>query len=80
MLKKLGFNIEVYYASEIDPEALLLTKFHYGDEIKHIGSVTDIDIEKLKQIGPINLLIGGSPCSDLTNLNYRKKGIYGNIK
>ncbi|XP_050437300.1 DNA (cytosine-5)-methyltransferase 3B-like [Adelges cooleyi] len=75
-LKQLHFDIEVFYASEIDPNALLLTWSHFGKEINELGSVTQIDQSTLDRIGPINLLIGGSPCSDLSNVNYRKKGLY----
>jgi len=76
-LKELGFNVEVFYASEIDKDALLLTKYHFSNIIQ-LGSVTEITNEVLDKIGPINLLFGGSPCNDLSSVNYRKKGIYGN--
>ncbi|XP_060847967.1 DNA (cytosine-5)-methyltransferase 3C-like [Rhopalosiphum padi] len=74
-LKELGFNVEVFYASEIDKDALLLTKYHFSNIIQ-LGSVTEITNEVLDKIGPINLLFGGSPCNDLSSVNYRKKGIY----
>jgi len=76
----LGFDIEVYYASEVDQNARLLTKLHYGNNIKHLGSVTDIDEEMLKNIGPINLLIGGSPCSDFSCVNHRRRVMYSKFK
>lgn len=56
----------------------MITRFHFADEITQLGSVIDITPETLENIGPINLLIGGSPCNDLSAVNYRKKGLYGN--
>ncbi|KAL4152868.1 hypothetical protein QTP88_000701 [Uroleucon formosanum] len=75
-LLQLGFDIEVIYASEIDKDALMVTKYNFSDKIKQLGSVTEITTEMLDQISPINLLFGGSPCSDLSGVNYRKKGLF----
>jgi len=79
-LLQLGFDIEVIYASEIDKDALMLTKYHFSGNIKQLGSVTEITTEMLDQISPINLLFGGSPCADLSGVNYRKKGLFSNNK
>lgn len=79
-LTKCGYDIEVYYACEIDKDALLLTKNHFGDNVYQLGSVTDCNEETLSRLGKINLLIGGSPCSDLSLVNNSTKGLYGMIK
>lgn len=79
-LSKLGYDIEVFYACEIDEDALKLTKHHFGDRITQLGSVTEINETVLDKLGSINLLIGGSPCSDLSCVNHLRKGLYGNIK
>jgi site-specific DNA-cytosine methylase len=78
-LSELKFDIEVFYASEIDEDAIKLTKHHFGDRITHLGSVTEINEDVLDKIGPINFLIGGSPCSDLSCVNPLRKGLYGKI-
>lgn len=57
-LERVGIEIENYFASEIDPWAIKVSKANYSD-IKHIGSVTDVKAENLPKI---DLLIGGSPC------------------
>lgn len=75
----MGFDVETFCASEIDDNALLLTKSHYNDSIHQLGSVTEINLKTLEEIGPINFLMGGSPCSDLSCVNHRKKGLYSNI-
>jgi len=57
-LDKLGVDVEVYYASEIDKPAMKVTNHNYPDTIQ-IGNVEDI---KSKDLPQIDLLIGGSPC------------------
>ena len=32
---------------------------------------------QLAEWGPFDMLIGGSPCNDLTTVNPRRKGLYG---
>lgn len=72
-LMELGFDVEVFYASEINQIALMLTKYHFSNNIKQLGSVVEITTATLDQIGPINLLIGGSLCADLSRVSFRKK-------
>ncbi len=57
-LNKLGFEIDNYYASEIDKHAMSVTKYNYPNT-KHIGDVTKV---KGVDLPEIDLLIGGSPC------------------
>lgn len=79
MLLKLGLVVDVYYASEIDPDALMVSASHFGDRIVHLGDVMDITREKIKEMTPIDLLIGGSPCNDLSLANPARLGLYGNL-
>lgn len=66
VLDMLGYDVENYYASEIEPDSILVAKHHFP-EIKQIGDVEKIDFIKLKeQIGEVDLLIGGSPCQNLS--------------
>ncbi|XP_071164263.1 putative leucine-rich repeat-containing protein DDB_G0290503 isoform X2 [Mytilus edulis] len=74
ILDSLGLDVEVYYTSEIDQDSLLVTSFHYGDTVTPIGDVTKLTEEKLKEISPIDLVIGGSPCNDLSLANPVRKG------
>lgn len=71
--------MDTYYASEIDPDALMVTTAHFGDRIVHLGDVQDITKEKIQEIAPIDLLIGGSPCNDLSLANPARLGLYGSI-
>ncbi|XP_068971944.1 uncharacterized protein [Bombus flavifrons] len=76
VLLKLGLAVDTYYASEIDPDALMVSAAHFGDRIVHLGNVKDITKEKIQEIAPIDLLIGGSPCNDLSLANPARLGLY----
>ena len=57
-LNKLGIKYENYFASEIDPHAIKVTKANYPNT-KHVGDVVKLKGENFPKI---DLLIGGSPC------------------
>lgn len=77
-LKKLGIEVDKYYASEIDKYAIAVTQYNYPNTIQ-LGDVTkwrewDIDW------GNVDMIIGGSPCQGLSSsgkgeglLDYRSK-------
>lgn len=74
-LERAGIPVEVYYASEIDKYAIQVSNKNYQDII-HIGSVTDFDIHEY-DYNDIDLLIGGSPCQDLSIAKRDRKGLEG---
>jgi DNA-cytosine methyltransferase len=57
-LERQGFEIENYFASEIDKYAMQITMANYPNT-KQLGDVRNVTAEKLPNI---HLLIGGSPC------------------
>ncbi|MFM6397329.1 MAG: DNA cytosine methyltransferase, partial [Planktothrix sp.] len=57
-LNRLGVKYDTYFASEIDSHAIKVTTHNYPSTIQ-LGDVTEI---KGKNLPPIHLLIGGSPC------------------
>lgn len=77
-LERAGIDVESYYASEIDKYAIQISQKNYPD-IKQIGSVLDIcSDEGLKTFIPeIDLMIGGSPCQDLSIAKAGRKGLDG---
>ncbi|KAJ8676182.1 hypothetical protein QAD02_011968 [Eretmocerus hayati] len=75
VLKNLGFDIEIYYASEIDPDAIRVSSSNHGDQIKQLGDVREITEEVIKKVCPIDLLIGGSPCNELSSANPKSRGL-----
>ena len=72
-LNKLGVKYENYFASEIDKHAIEITMKNYPNT-KQIGDVTKI---KLSNLPKIDLLIGGSPCQDLSNAKTNGDGLNG---
>lgn len=72
-LQKANLKVDKYYASEIDPKAIIVSKINHPDIIQ-LGSVTEIDGSLLPKI---DLLIGGSPCQDLSIAKKDRKGLEG---
>lgn len=74
-LERAGIPVGAYYASEIDKYAIAISSKNYPDIIQK-GSVTEInrgfDITR-----DIDLLIGGSPCQDLSIAKKDRKGLDG---
>lgn len=84
-LERAGIPVDVYFASEIDKHAIEVSQKNYPD-IKHIGSVTDVKVEKGGIVWSgggftfsteVDLLIGGSPCQDLSIAKRDRKGLEG---
>lgn len=63
-LERAGIHVANYFASEIKKHAIKCALDNYPDT-KQIGCVTKIDVGILPKI---DLLIGGSPCQDISNL------------
>jgi DNA-cytosine methyltransferase len=66
-----GIKVDKYYASEIDKYAVKVTQANRPDTIQ-LGSVIDLHLEE-----DIDLLIGGSPCQDLSIAKRDRKGLSG---
>ncbi len=67
-------RVATYHASEIDKYASAISARNFPDIVRH-GSVCDLKAESFTH--PIDLLIGGSPCQDLTRSNTSRKGLDG---
>lgn len=65
-LDKLGINIDNYFASEIDENAIKISKANYSN-IKHIGDITKITKNDIKNMPKIDLVLAGSPCQGFSN-------------
>src|SRR3990167_6169167 len=72
-LERVGIPIELYYASEVDKCAIQIAQKNYPDTLQ-IGSVVDLQGHLITQI---DLLIGGSPCQDLSIAKKNRKGLDG---
>lgn len=72
-LERAGIPVEVYYASEIDKYAIEITQKNYPNTIQ-LGDINNIDFSQF--IGKIDLIMGGSPCQDLS-IAGKRAGLQG---
>lgn len=71
-LERIGIEYENYYSSEIDKYSIQITQKNYPNTIQ-IGDVKKV---KANSLPNIDLLMGGSPCQDLSGCG-KRIGIYG---
>lgn len=64
-LKKLGVDVENYYASEIDKNAIKVTQDNFPNTIQ-LGDINNIDENVLQELPKIDLILAGTPCRDLS--------------
>lgn len=71
-LDRAGIKVKTYYASEIEKNAIKVSQQNYPDIVR-LG-----DVREIQSIAePIDLLIGGSPCQDLSIAKKDRKGLEG---
>lgn len=79
-LDRANIKVDKYFASEIEKNAIKITQKNYPDTIQ-LGDVTKITNEQIDSIGNIDMVIGGSPCTDLSSYKYSQydcTGLEGN--
>ncbi|XP_041859964.1 DNA (cytosine-5-)-methyltransferase 3 beta, duplicate a isoform X2 [Melanotaenia boesemani] len=76
VLRDLGFKIERYIASEICDNSIAVGMIKHKGKIEYVNDVRTITRKHLAEWGPFDLLIGGSPCNDLSMVNPLRKGLY----
>lgn len=69
-LSELGISVEKYYASEVDKFAIKATMQNFPDIIQ-VGDVRELEVSILDKI---DLIIGGSPCTNLS-MSGKRKGL-----
>lgn len=72
-LQDANIKVNKYYASEVDKHCLAVSNQQFPNIIQ-VGDIKNIDVKSLPKI---DLLIGGSPCQDLSNA-FKGKGLDGN--
>jgi len=77
-LKEMGISVNKYIASEVDVHAIKVSQKNHP-EIIQVGDVKSLDYNKILEMcdGEIDLLIGGSPCQDLSIAKSNRKGLQG---
>lgn len=68
-LKELGIEPDIYYASEIDKFAIKQTQLNFPNTIQ-LGDVRDI---KATDLGRIDLILAGSPYTNLSFASNRRR-------
>ena len=83
-LERAGIPVEVYYASEIDKYAIQISQKNYPDiiklpDVRQIETIKRFDSQKEPYYFKenIDILIGGSPCQDLSIAKKDRKGLDG---
>ena len=64
-LERANIKVDKYYASEIDKWAIKIAQKNYPDTIQ-LGDIKEIDDKVLDNLPKIDLVIGGSPCQNLS--------------
>lgn len=72
-LERAGIPVTEYYASEVDKYAIKVALKNYPDTIQ-LGDVKNVWARNLPKI---DLLIGGSPCQDLSIAKAGRRGLSG---
>ncbi len=77
-LQRAGLPVTSYHASEVDKYAIEVSQRNHP-EIIQVGDVKELTIDKLGMgfDDRIDLLIGGSPCQDLSIAKANRKGLDG---
>uniref|UniRef100_A0A8C4QKZ0 DNA (cytosine-5-)-methyltransferase n=1 Tax=Eptatretus burgeri TaxID=7764 RepID=A0A8C4QKZ0_EPTBU len=76
VLKELGFRVGRYVASEICEDSVTVGQVRHEGTITYVGDVRNITRKNIKEWGPFDIIIGGSPCNDLSIVNPARKGLY----
>ena len=72
-LDRVGIKVDKYFSSEIDKYAIQIAQKNYPDTIQ-LGDVKNI---KSNDFNDLTLLIGGSPCTDLSISKKNREGLAG---
>ena len=73
-LDRVGIPVTESLSSEIDPHAIKISQANHPD-ITRLGDIRHVFMSHLK--APIDLMIGGSPCQDLSIAKKNRQGLAG---
>ncbi|XP_076872617.1 DNA (cytosine-5-)-methyltransferase 3 alpha a isoform X2 [Brachyhypopomus gauderio] len=76
VLKDLGIQVERYVASEVCEDSITVGMVRHHGRIIYVGDVRNVTRKHIQEWGPFDLVIGGSPCNDLSIVNPARKGLY----
>uniref|UniRef100_A0A6Q2Z9Y3 DNA (cytosine-5-)-methyltransferase n=1 Tax=Esox lucius TaxID=8010 RepID=A0A6Q2Z9Y3_ESOLU len=76
VLRDLGFKVDHYIASEVCEDSISVGVVRHEGRIQYVHDVRNITRKNIEEWGPFDLVIGGSPCNDLSIVNPARKGLY----
>ncbi|XP_071323367.1 DNA (cytosine-5)-methyltransferase 3A-like isoform X7 [Trachinotus anak] len=76
VLKDLGIQVDKYVASEVCEDSITVGMVRHQGRIMYVGDVRNVTRKHIEDWGPFDLVIGGSPCNDLSIVNPARKGLY----
>ncbi|XP_056249063.1 DNA (cytosine-5)-methyltransferase 3A isoform X3 [Seriola aureovittata] len=76
VLKELGIQVDRYIASEVCEDSITVGIVRHQGRIMYVGDVRNVTRKHIHEWGPFDLVIGGSPCNDLSIVNPARKGLY----
>ncbi|XP_033498430.1 DNA (cytosine-5)-methyltransferase 3A isoform X5 [Epinephelus lanceolatus] len=76
VLKELGIQVDRYVASEVCEDSITVGIVRHQGRIMYVGDVRNVTRKHIQEWGPFDLVIGGSPCNDLSIVNPARKGLY----
>lgn len=76
VLRDLGFKVDLYIASEVCEDSISVGAVRHEGKIQYVHDVRNITRKNIAEWGPFDMVIGGSPCNDLSIVNPARKGLY----
>ncbi|KAM4693602.1 DNA (cytosine-5)-methyltransferase 3A-like [Discoglossus pictus] len=76
VLKDLGIQVDRYIASEVCEDSITVGMVRHQGKIMYVGDVRNVTHKHIQEWGPFDLVIGGSPCNDLSIVNPARKGLF----
>lgn len=74
VLRLLNIKVKKYYSCEIDDDAKAVSQNQNKDNvIKYIGDAHLLTKSQIQDYCPIDLLLGGPPCNDLSRVNPERR-------
>ncbi|KAF0023810.1 hypothetical protein F2P81_024440 [Scophthalmus maximus] len=69
-------QVDKYVASEVCEDSITVGMVRHSGRIMYVGDVRNVTHKHIEEWGPFDLVIGGSPCNDLSIVNPARKGLY----
>lgn len=75
-MERTEIKVDTYFTSEVNPHAIKISHKNYPSNIQ-LGDITQITESMLDELPKIDLVIGGSPCQDLSVYKYDRDDVKG---